>query len=108
MRAILLGVLATTALSACTMKEQRLELLCTKVTLTRYLDLQKAHEKSFGKYAASLDQLQQDPPVECRESFFYDMKMAGDAKAFELRVERKPEGKVWTLDQTGRFTEPQP
>ena len=106
MRAIFFSLITVAALSSCSMKERRLTLLCTKVTLARYLDLQLAHQKSFGRFAASLEQLQQDPPLDCRENFYYDLKTAADGKTFELRVERRPEGKVWTVDQAGKLSEP--
>ena len=88
-------------------QKARHQALCGKATLQLYYNLQKDWHKGHGRYAGFIEQLNMDPPQECRNDWYYDMKVAGDGQSYVVSVEQRPVQETWTIDQTGFLRDPE-
>ncbi|RZA03102.1 MAG: hypothetical protein EOP11_16305 [Proteobacteria bacterium] len=108
MKTLMMAALVALLLPACTGTGQaaRHKALCGGATLQLYWNLQKAFHKSHAKYAGFIEQLNMDPPQECRNDWFYDLKTAADGQSYLLSVEQRPDGGTYTIDQIGFLRDP--
>jgi hypothetical protein len=106
MKTVLIAALLL--LSACVPwgKQARHQALCGKATLQLYHNLQAQYFKTHDKYASMLFQLQSDPPMECREDWFYDMKLSEDGKGYIVSAEQRSAHETWTIDEKGFLRDP--
>jgi len=68
--------------------------------------MQQDFHKAHGRYANFLEQLNQDPPMECRNDWFYDLKTAADGQSFLLKVEQRSVHEVWSIDEKEFLRDP--
>lgn len=87
-------------------QKARHQALCGKATLQLYYNLQQEWIKGRGHYATFIEQLQMDPPPECRDDWYYDLKVPADGKSFVVSVEQRSVHETYTIDEKGFLREP--
>lgn len=104
----LIWIASVLLLSACLPWGQKMrhQALCGKATLQLYYNLQKEWHQGHGRYAGFIEQLNMDPPQECRQDWFYDMKVAEGGQSYVVTVEQRSVHETWTIDQGGFLRDP--